>query len=136
MIIEKILGSVVIILGALAVLFGVLSYHFYGSKAEAEQALVSAIDANTNLQKSLNLFQSSCTIGDKVSGEFVQEKAAKDKTTETVVQQIDKLPIKRNPDKALGDTHEATIDSKLPDDLIRLLQSHCDRTKGSSCSSP
>ena len=129
---------------ALSGLFGALSYHFSNAKAEAEQALVQVIDANTALEKSLNLRDLSCKIDTQVTTEFQQEKQAKDVATESVLSKLSKIPVVQvsvpksaQPIQgAANETDVVNIDSKLPADIIGMLQSHCDSNKGSACTNP
>jgi len=63
---------------------GWLSLHNYTGRVEAESSLVAAINANTDLQKSLNLKDLSCKIDDK----SVVELQAINVTTQEVVDDI------------------------------------------------
>lgn len=89
--INGITSYILVFFMALSGLFGGLSYHFYGAKAEAESALIVAIDANTELQKSLNLQVDSCTINDASVVEVEAEKATLQSKLDSVVEQISKL---------------------------------------------
>lgn len=126
---------------ALSLLFGVLSYHFYGAKAEAESALVQVIDANTELQKSLNLRDLSCKIDNKVASEYQAEKQAQQDKMQVTVSKIDALPSNPIPKKASVQSQvkqdaEIDIDSPLPDSLVKLLRESCGKGEGDACISP
>lgn len=69
---------------SMSVLFGGLLYGEIGKTAEAESALVSAIDANTNLQNSLNQKGLSCKLDDKA----VVELHAVNDTAQEVVDDV------------------------------------------------
>ena len=116
--------------------FGYLSYHFYGDKIEAEVALVSAINANTELQKSLNLQVKSCEISDAITSEYQSEKQVQQDKTQTVISKISALPSTTLPKKTQAPSNEINdinIDSKLPDDLVRLLSENCLPNEGDAC---
>lgn len=124
---------IIAVLLILCGLFGVLSYHFYGAKVEAESALVSAIDANTELQKSLNLRDLSCKIDNKVVSEYQTEKQAQQDKTQTVISKIDTLPKKAIPNSVGTKHEEIDIDSPLPDSLVKLLSESCLQGEGDVC---
>lgn len=119
-------------------LFGALSYHFYGDKAEAESALVQAIDANTELQKSLNLRDLSCKIDNEVVSEYQTEKKAQQDKVQDTVSKIDNLPkkpVQASP-KVIAEVQqdaEIDIDSPLPDGVIVLLRESCVQGEGDVC---
>lgn len=111
--------------------FGYLSYHFYGDKVEAESALVQVIDANTELTKSLNLQVKSCEISDTITSEYQSEKQVQQDKTQTDISKIDTLPKKTQaPSNEINDIN---MDSKLPDNLVRLLSESCLPNEGDAC---
>jgi hypothetical protein len=132
--------KLIIFLSILCCIFATLSYRFYSDKAEAESALVVAIDANSSLQKSLNLQVESCKINDQVTTEFQTEKKTKDDATNSVLSSIDKIPVSHKssqaPKEVANEINTVNIDDKLPSDIILMLQSHCDTNKGSACVNP
>jgi hypothetical protein len=120
---------------ALSGLFGALSYHFYGTQAEAESALVVAIDANTSLQKSLNLQVESCKISDTITSEYQSEKQVQQDKAQATISKIDSLPKKvsiQDVPKVAPDA-EIDIDSALPSDLVRMLSESCLPDEGDTC---
>lgn len=118
---------------ALSGLFGVLSYQFYGDKAEAESALVQVIDANTELEKSLNLRDLSCKIDDASVVEVEAEKKDLQTKIEGVSENIEKLRIPKPQVKQEIIKNESLKESSvLPDDgllsprIVQLLkQGYC-----------
>jgi len=123
---------------ATTLLFGGLLYREIGKTAEAEQALATVIDANTSLQKSLDLKDSSCKIDDTISTERQEEKALSDKAKDSELSAIDNIPISiKTPLTPLptsqGITNESNvvdIDGKLPESLRLLLSQSYNRAKG------
>lgn len=111
--------------------FGYLSYHFYGDKVEAESALVQVIDANTSLQKSLNLQVKSCEISDTITSEYQSEKQVQQDKTQTVISKIDTIPKKAN--AQVKSSAEIDVDSRLPADLQRMLSESCLPNEGDAC---
>lgn len=124
-------------------LFGYLSYEFYGDKKKAEISLEVALDSNKNLQDSLDKKEASCKIDDTVSTEFQVENKVKEQEKDSVIKEIDDLPSvapkativapKATPENTNA---EISLDSKLPADITSLLQRHCASVKGSACSHP
>lgn len=77
---------------------GWLSVHNYRAKVEAESALVVAINANTDLQKSLNLKDLSCKIDDASVAELSAEKIQIDKNISPINDQLkDLATVKKTP---------------------------------------
>lgn len=64
---------IILTLSILLAVVSTISVKLYRGKVEAESALVVAIDANTDLQKSLNLKDLSCKIDDQSVVELVAE---------------------------------------------------------------
>lgn len=124
-------------------LFGYLSYEFYGDKKKAEISLDVVVKTNKELSDSLGKKETSCKIDEAVSAEFQVENKAKEKEKDEIIKEIDKLPSVAPkativaPKATTENTNdEISLDSKLPADLQRLLQRHCDSTKGSACDNP
>lgn len=123
-------------LSASSIGFGYLSYKFYGDKVEAEYSLVQVIDANTELQKSLNLRDLSCKIDNEVVSEYQAEKKAQQDKVQTTISKIDSLPSKpaQAPSNEINDIN---IDSKLPVDLVEILNnSFCSGIKDQAVTCP
>lgn len=127
---------IIVVLLVLCGLFGVLSYHFYGAKVEAESALVQVIDANTELQKSLNLRNLSCKIDNKVVSDYQAEKQVQQDKMQVTVSKIDSIPKKASVQSQVKQDAEIDIDSPLPDSLVKLLRESCGKGKGDACISP
>ena len=127
---------IIVVLLVLCGLFGALSYHFYGDKVEAESALVSAIDANTELQKSLNLLDLSCKIDNKVVSDYQAEKQVQQDKLQVTVSKIDSIPKKASVQLQVKQDAEIDIDSPLPDSLVKLLRENCGKGEGDACISP
>lgn len=110
--------------------FGYLSYHQTGKRAEAESALVQVIDANTELQKSLNFQVKSCEISDTITSEYQSEKQVQQDKTQTTISKIDSITKQATQVKPDA---EIDIDSRLPADLQRLLSESCLPNEGDAC---
>ena len=134
---SNILFYLVIGLSASTMGFGYLSYSLSNDKAVAEQALIQAIDANTDMQKSLNLKDLSCKVDDKDTVDVeADKKVLKDKVDELTTQ-ISKLksgtkklvsPNVNNPEAPKNAEANTILDGTelLSDDLKRLLtESYC-----------
>ena len=111
--------------------FGYLSYYQTGKRAEAESALAQVIDANTELQKSLNLQVKSCEISDTITSEYQSEKQVQQDKTQTVISKMDSLP-KKSTVQVKPDA-EIDIDSRLPADLQRMLSESWLPNEGDAC---
>ena len=127
---------IIVFLLILCGVFSALSYHFYGAKAEAESALVQVIDANTSLQKSLNLQVKSCEISDKVVSEYQGEKQSQQDKTQAAVTSIQNIPKKVVGATKVVMNEEIDVDSKLPSSLQLLLNQNCLQGEGDACISP
>lgn len=124
---------IIVFLLILCGLFGALSYRFYGDKVEAQSALVQAIDANTELQKSLNLRDLSCKIDNKVVSEYQAEKQVQQNKMQVIVSKIDSIPKKPSVQQQVKQDAEIDIDSPLPDSLVKLLRESCGKGEGDVC---
>lgn len=113
--------------------FGYLSYYQTGKRAEAESALVQVIDANTSLQKSLNLQVKSCEISDTITSEYQTEKQVQQDKTQTVISKIDSIPKKASTNSVGNKHEEIDIDSALPDSIKQLLSESCLPNEGDAC---
>lgn len=126
-------------------LFGYLSYSFYSDKAVAESQLAIAVKANKDLKESLDKKDTACKITDVIVSEYTKEKQEIVKEAEGVLNAIDKMaatpsqvenkPKRQENAKEQKDTI-VPLDSKLPDNLVRLLSESCHRSKGSTCTNP
>lgn len=134
---NNLLFYLVIGLSASTIGFGYLSYSLSNDKAVAESALVQVIDANTELQKSLNLKDLSCKQDDKDITELEADKAVLKDKVESLSAQITKLksgikkPVSQNinnPEAPKNAEANTILDGTelLSDDLKRLLtESYC-----------
>lgn len=114
-----------IILGLVAstASLGWLSVHNYRAKVEAEQALVVAINVNTDMQKSLNLKDLSCKVDDASVAELSAEKNKIDEDISPINDQlkdlatVKKTPVIKSPTVKVN-TKETTKNEVifLPDD--------------------
>lgn len=128
---------VILALSATTVGLGWLSLSLHDDKVIAEQALVQAINVNTEMQKSLNLKDLSCKIDDKSVVEVEADKTVLKDKTEAISQEISKLPtgIKKLPTtnsmiteapKNAEESNVLTGSELLSDDLRKLLlKSYC-----------
>lgn len=122
-------------------LFGYLSYTFYGKLKQAENLVENLVDTNKSLQSSLELKAKSCLIDEAVSTEFQVENKAKEKEKDSALKELDKLPSVAPkttvaPKATSEKVDEISLDSKLPAAVAGLLQRHCDSVKGSACDNP
>lgn len=138
---NKPLFLVIAVLFSFNLLFGYLSYTFYGKLKQAEISLDKTVEANKSLERSLELKAKSCLIDEAVSTEFQVENKAKEKEKESALKELDKLhsvaPKTTVAPKATSEkVDEISLDGKLPVDVAGLLQRHCDSVKGSACDNP
>ena len=117
--------------------FGYLSYYQTGKRAEAESALVQVIDANTELQKSLNLQVKSCQIDDTSVVKVEAEKKDLQTKIEVVSDNIEKLKLGTSTPKpqakqeiikneSLKETNVLPDDGLLSPNIVSLLrQGYC-----------
>lgn len=128
---------IILALSATTAGLGWLSLSLHDDKVVAEQALVQAINVNTEMQKSLNLKDLSCKIDDKSFVELEMDKSSLKDKTEAISEGISKLPtgINKLPTtnnmiteapKNAEESNVLTGSEFLSDDLRKLLlQSYC-----------
>ena len=108
---------------AISVLFGVLLYKQIGKTSEAESALVVAINANTSLQKSLELQEQSCQLTDKLLKELQNEQVVIVEEKNTLLDKLNKLPSTKSIKSVKpNENNVAGIDDALPAELVSLLK--------------
>lgn len=112
-------------------IFGYVSYQLSEQKGAAVQALQETQDRLVDSEKSLNLQVKSCEISDTITSEYQTEKQVQQDKTQIVISKIDTLPKKTQaPPNEINDIN---IDSKLPNDLVRLLSESCLPNEGDAC---
>lgn len=129
---------------ALNVLFGYMSYAFYGQKQVIKEKLIQCEGHTLSLKASLEREKKLCLIQDALVTEWTKEEQQAEKDTQESLSKIDRMliaPAIRNNISSSVEEHnekDSTIDldSKLPDSLVRMLSEDCLRAKGSSCSNP
>jgi hypothetical protein len=125
-------------------LFGYLSYTFYGAKVKALASLEVALDDNKSLEKSLEKQEMVCKIAEDISVGFQEDKTDVETKTDSALDQLSAMKstskqqfpqTKKVVEEENEKTDVASLDSKLPDDVSKLLQSHFDslqKTSGSN----
>ena len=125
-------------------LFGYLSYSFYSDKAVAESQLEVAIVSNKFMALSLERKDKVCTLQDNIAAENQAEQQEIVEEKDADLNAIDKMvSVSRVEEKASNgqqNTNETSnivsLDAVLPEPLRLLLQDSCNRSKGSTCTSP
>ena len=126
----KVLITALAVSLSLCGLFGYLSYTFYSDKAVAQSQLEAAVDANKDLQQSLDKQETACKIADDISTENTSEQKELEESKQELLSKIDSLPSKAaessSPKKGLIvpelGTGVADIDDKLPEELKLITQ--------------
>ncbi|MNQ76292.1 hypothetical protein D3C85_911250 [compost metagenome] len=113
-------------------IFGYVSYDLSEQKGMAVQALQEAQDRLADSEKSLKLQIKSCEISDSITSEYQVEKKAQQDKNQAIISKIDTLP-KKVIQASSNEINDINIDSKLPDDLVRLLSESCLPNEGDSC---
>jgi hypothetical protein len=98
------------------------------------------------LKESLDKKETACKITDTIVSEYQTEKQEIVKETDGVLNDIDKLPsmptqVESKPkrqENAKEQTKDApvSLDTKLGDDIKRVLSQSCHNSKGSNCDNP
>lgn len=128
----------------LNVLFGYMSYAFYGQKQVIKEKLIQCEGHTLSLKASLEREKKLCLIQDTLVTEWMKEEQQAEKDTQESLSKIDRMlttPVIRNgiSPNAEGQNEKAStidLDSKLPTDLVRVLSEDCLRAKGSPCIAP
>ena len=97
--------------------------------------------------ESLEKEQKKCKIQEDIVTDLSKEQQSLEKDTDDVISKIDLMRIqspvilkeqvvRHTSSKESEQSVQISVDSKLPDSLVRMLSEHCLRAKGSPCSSP
>ena len=97
--------------------------------------------------ESLEKEQKKCKIQEDIVTDLSKEQQSLEKDTDDVISKIDLMRIqppailkeqvvRHASPKESEQSVQISVDSKLPDSLVRMLSEHCLRAKGSPCSSP
>ena len=111
--------------------------------AKMEERLDVAVSANDSLVKSLENKEQSCKIDDNSATEFLQERGDVEQAGKkdlSIIDSIPRAPKQTSPTES-GISNESPeqivdLDSRMPPDVISVLQSSCNAAKGSPCLSP
>lgn len=110
---------IMLALSILLAVVSVISVKNYRAKVEAESALVVAINANTEMQKSLDLKDLSCKIDDQSAFELTNEKSKIDEAVNPINSQLKDLATVKKPSNTNKVNTKETIKNEsnfLPDD--------------------
>lgn len=134
---------------SLAVNAGLITYNVVLSsqKKAIQGELTLCQGVREQVQKSLEKQRELCAIKDKIISETISEQSKLEKDTDDVISKIDLIHIqppvilkeqvvRHASPKESEQSVQISIDSKLPDSLVRMLSEHCLRSKGSPCSAP
>ena len=97
--------------------------------------------------ESLEKEQKKCKIQEDIVTDLSKEQQSLERDTDDVISKIDLMRIqspvilkeqvvRHTSPKESEQSVQISIDSKLPDSLVRMLSEHCLRSKGSPCSPP
>ena len=97
--------------------------------------------------ESLEKEQKKCKIQEDIVTDLSKEQQSLEKDTYDVISKIDLMRaqptvilreqvVRHTSPKESEQSVQISVDSKLPDSLVRMLSEHCLRAKGSPCSSP
>lgn len=134
---------------SLAANAGLITYNVVLSsqKKAIQGELTLCQGVREQVQKSLEKQRELCAIKDKIISETISEQSKLEKDTDDVISKIDLIHIqppvilkeqvvRHASPKESEQSVQISIDSKLPDSLVRMLSEHCLRSKGSPCSAP
>ena len=118
-----------------------------GQKKVIRGELTLCQGAVKQASESLEKEQKKCKIQEDIVTDLSKEQQSLEKDTDDVISKIDLMRIQspvilkeqvvRHASlKESEQSVQISIDSKLPDSLVRMLSEHCLRAKGSPCSSP
>ena len=97
--------------------------------------------------ESLEKEQKKCKIQEAIVADLSKEQQSLEKDTDNVISKIDLMRVqspvilkeqvvRHTPSEESEQSVQISIDSKLPDSLVRMLSEHCLRAKGSPCITP
>lgn len=134
---------------SLAVNAGLITYSvaLSSQKKAIQGELTLCQGVREQVQKSLEKQRELCAIKDNIISETISEQSKLEKDTDDVIAKIDLMRIqspvilkeqvvRHTSPKESEQSVQISIDSKLPDSLVRMLSEHCLRSKGSPCTSP
>ena len=125
--------------------FGYLSYKYHAEKAVLAEQIKELNGINKSLSESNEKAMKLCSLIDSTTTEWKKEEQQAESETQAAVDEIDKLvakpPVAKKEttiaEKATDEKDNVVdIDSKLSNDLVRLLSESCLSAKGSSCINP
>ncbi|MNF50947.1 hypothetical protein D3C84_322560 [compost metagenome] len=120
---SKPLILIIVVLLSFTLLFGYLSYNFYGKKVEAESSLRDMKGQMSALQDSYDKQAKACHIADSITTELQEESKVKEKDKQELLDKIDKIPSKpKAPIQEATKNEDIDIDAVLPLELRRMLQ--------------
>lgn len=141
---------IIAVLLSLTSLFGYLSYTFYSDKATLKADVDRLVKANATLVSDVEKATKSCLIVDEINTENIQEQKEIDTKKEELVEKVDSLPSlpncpsiqskapKKATDKESSYVEDSAVllDSRLPDELIKLLQQSYNSVQEQSTPNP
>ena len=146
MLIKSLGAALLLSLLANAGLYAYLSVVQGQKKAiQGELTLCQGVVKQTS--ESLEKEQKKCKIQEDIVTDLSKEQQSLEKDTHDVISKIDltraqptvilrEQVVRHTSPKESEQSVQISIDSKLPDSLVRMLSEHCLRAKGSPCSSP
>lgn len=135
----------IVVLLSLTSLFGYLSYSFYGDRSTLKADVDRLVKANATLVSDVEKASKSCLIVDEINRKHNEEQKALDEKKEELVEKVDSLPSiqSKAPKKAtdkessyVEDDGVVHLDSRLPDELIKLLQQSYNSVQEQSTPNP
>ena len=146
MLIKSVGVALLLSLLANAGLFAYLSV-VQGQKKAIQGELTLCQGVVKQASESLEKEQKKCKIQEDIVTELSKEQQSLEKDTDDVISKIDLMHtqspvilkeqvVRHTPPKESEQSVQISIDSKLPDSLVRMLSEHCLRAKGSPCSAP
>ena len=146
MLIKSLGAALLLSLLANAGLYAYLSVVQGQKKAiQGELTLCQGVVKQTS--ESLEKEQKKCKIQEDIVTDLSKEQQSLEKDTYDVISKIDLMRaqptvilreqvVRHTSPKESEQSVQISIDSKLPDSLVRMLSEHCLRAKGSPCSNP
>jgi len=135
----------IVVLLSLTSLFGYLSYSFYGDRSTLKADVDRLVKANATLVSDVEKASKSCLIVDEINRKHNEEQKALDEKKEELVEKVDSLlSIQSKAPKKATDKESSYVedggvvhlDSRLPDELIKLLQQSYNSVQEQSTPNP
>lgn len=104
------------------------TYHLHSKVAVTEEKLSLCQQSNKEKDDEIEKLELACAVSEDIIAEYAETKKDVDQEEEDALSQLEQLRseqiVKQDPPEATNEDNTASLDSKLPADITRLLDQH------------